>query len=212
MRITGLVRTAKVFGPNVELRRTIGSRLGEAAIHVSDEFVNRGNQRVPLSWLLHINVGYPLLEPEASTYCFRGKLSPLEGSKDWYRADNDFRAAPQPMESHRGAGEFCTYIDPQFDAEGNALAGVVNRQRGVGLKIEFNRRDYPRLVNWQHWGPGGSYAGALEPTNAGVEGRPTDMQRGWQQYLDAGESRTLRCKISATDEAAELQRLLDLNT
>jgi hypothetical protein len=66
-------------------------------------------------------------------------------------------------------------------------------------------------VNWQHWGPAGSYAGALEPTNCGVEGRPVDVARGWQLYLEAGESRTFRCKLTATNKPADLQRLLELN-
>jgi hypothetical protein len=91
------------------------------------------------------------------------------------------------------------------------LAGVVNHKRGFGLKIEYSRRDYQRLVNWQHWGPGGSYMGALEPTNAGVEGRPKDAARGWLQFLEPGESRILECRISATNDAAELKRLLELN-
>src|SRR6476646_5695603 len=58
--VTGLLRTARVFGPNVELRRTISSRLGVPAISITDEFTNRDNQRVPLAWLLHIKFGYQL--------------------------------------------------------------------------------------------------------------------------------------------------------
>jgi Domain of unknown function (DUF4432) len=210
MSITGLVRTARVFGPNVELRRTITSTLGTPSIHVSDQFTNRDDQRVPLAWLLHINFGYPLLEPEASTYCYRGPVTALRG-EEWFRDGVNYKAAPAPMESHRAAGEFCAYVDPPADAAGNVLAGLVNQKRGFGVKIEYSRRDFQRLVNWQHWGPGGSYMGALEPTNAGVEGRPKDAARGWLQYLEPGESRTLECKISATHDAVELQRLLDLN-
>ncbi len=212
MRITGIVRTARVFGPNVELRRTISSRLGVPAIEIHDHFTNRGNERVPLAWLLHINFGYPLLEPLASTYCFRGAVSPLAGSERWYRAGADYKSAPRPLEEHRGAGEFCAYIDPVADSSGKVTAGVVNRQRRMAVRIEFSQHDYARLVNWQHWGPRGSYAGALEPTNAGVEGRPIDASRGWLAHLEAGESRSLRCTISATSDESDIQRLLELNT
>jgi hypothetical protein len=187
------------------------------AIHISDEFTNRDNQRVPLAWLLHINFGFPLLEPEASTYCYRGTVTAIRGD-DWFRPGVDYKVAPPPMEVHRGPGEFCAYVDPEVSAKPQSgagddliVSGVVNRRRGFGVKIEHSRRDYQRLVNWQHWGPSGSYMGALEPTNAGVEGRPKDAQRGWLQYLEPGESRTLRCSITATSDQAELQRLLDLN-
>ena len=46
MNITGVVRTARVFGPNVELRRTISSTLGVPSIRIYDQFLNRGNQPV----------------------------------------------------------------------------------------------------------------------------------------------------------------------
>jgi hypothetical protein len=244
MSITAIVRTARVFGPNIELRRTISSRLGEAAIRISDQFTNRDNLPTPLAWLLHINFGYPLLEPETSTYCYRGTVKagtvkPVRG-EEWFREGFDYKAAPEPMDSHRGPGEFCAYVEPAGSTGGASgtqarvgeslrdsdaslgetglrgaddlvVSGVVNRKRGFGVKIEHTRGDYPRLVNWQHWGPSGWYMGALEPTNAGVEGRPRDVERGWLQYLEPGESRTLRCTITATSNAAELKQLLDLN-
>jgi len=210
MRITGIVRTARVFGPNLELRRTISSRLGVPAISIADEFTNRDNQRVPLAWLLHINFGYPLLEPRASTYCYCGAVTAVRG-EEWFREGCDYKSAPEPMDSHRGGGEFCGYVDPKADADGRIVSGIVNRKRGFGVRIEHTTADYPRFVNWQHWGPGGSYMGAIEPTNAGVEGRPKDAQRGWLQFLEPGETRTLRCAITATNEETELRRLLELN-
>ena len=54
MSISGRVRTARVFGPNVELRRTIRSTLGQPALTIDDEFVNLGNETVEHAWLLHI--------------------------------------------------------------------------------------------------------------------------------------------------------------
>jgi len=211
MSITGLVRTARVFGPNVELRRTISSTLGIPAIRIHDRFVNCGNQPVPHCWLLHINFGYPLLEPEASTYCYRGKLTYRGDSVEWFSKRKDFRAAPKPQEAHRGTGEVFTYIDPDTDNKDMVLAGVVNRKRGFGVKIEFPKKQYPRLGNWQHWGPCGSYTGALEPMTAGVEGRPTDRQRGWLRTLEPGETLDLTCTITATAEKPELQKLVSLN-
>ena len=89
------------------------------------------------------------------------------------------RRAPAPQNAHRGVGEDCTYVEPVADRNGMATVGVVNEKRRFGVKIEYSTKQFPRLVNWQHWGPGGSYVGALEPVNGGVEGRPTDRERGW---------------------------------
>ncbi len=211
MKITGLIRTARVFNPNIELRRTISSTLGESAIHVHDRFVNRGNQPVPFAWLLHINFGYPLLEPEASVYCYEGKLSPIgEKAAAWFRKGNDFRTAPRPLDSHRGNGEYCTYIDAKADSRSRVTVGVVNKKRGFAVKLEYSKKQFPRLINWQHWGPDGSYTGALEPSVEGVEGRPKDRQRGWHRDLQPGQSSEHRCTITATCDQREIERLLKM--
>ena len=42
MSITGIVREAKLFEPNIELRRTIRSELGIPAIEIEYTFINRG--------------------------------------------------------------------------------------------------------------------------------------------------------------------------
>lgn len=210
MSITGLVRTARVFNPSVELRRTISSTLGEPAIRVTDVFINRGNQPIEHQWLLHVNFGYPLLEPGASTYCYKGKLTPRADSVEWFTKRKDFRAAPPPLDEHRGGGEVFTYIEPAAGSDGQVLCGVVNRKRGFGVRLEFSKRDYARLGNWQHWGPG-EYTGALEPMTGGVEGRPKDRERGWVITLQPGETIEHRVTLTATNDSAELQRLLKLN-
>ena len=88
---------------------------------------------------------------------------------------------------------------------------MVNRKRGIAVKVEYPKKDYLRLGNWQHWGPGGSYTGALEPMTAGVEGRPIDHERGWLRSLEPGHSIRLNCTITATNDQREINRLLKLN-
>jgi hypothetical protein len=211
MSITGVVRTARVFGPNLQLRRTISSQLGEPTIYVRDAFRNIGNQSTPLAWLLHINVGYPLVEPRKSVFCYRGTVTPLAGSEEWYQSAATYKLAAPPLNTHRGAGEFCAYVNAEAAGDGVVTCGVVNTARELALRIRYPLDNFPRLVNWQHWGPNGSYAAALEPTNAGVEGRPTDAQRGWLQYLEPGEERTFACELTATCRRGDLEELLELN-
>jgi hypothetical protein len=211
MRLVGTMRTTRIFNPNVELRRTISSTLGESAIHIHDSFINRGNQPVPHAWLLHINFGYPLLEPKESVYCYQGKLSPIgEQAAQWFSENNDFRTAPNPLKAHCGRGEYVSYVDAKADNQGNVLAGVVNQKRNMAVMIEYPKKEFPRLVNWQHWGPNGSYTGALEPSVGGVEGRPVDRERGWYKELQPGESTEYHCTITATNRQKDMDRLLKL--
>lgn len=210
MSITGVVRSARVFGPNVELRRTIASTLGQPAIRVTDEFVNRGNLAVEHEWLLHINFGYPLLAPGESTYCYKGKILPRPDSVEWFKK-KDYRSAVPPMKAHRGDPGIFGYIDCPTDAKGMVTSGIVNTKRGFGVRVEFPKAEYPRLGNWQHWGPDGEYVGALEPMTGGVEGLPLDRKRGWLLTMKPGETRSYHCTITATDDKAEIDKLLKLN-
>ncbi len=209
MSITGVVRAAKVFNPNVELRRTIHSTLGEPWLEIHDRFTNCGNETVPHGWLLHINFGFPLLEPEVSTYCYEGQITPRSDSVEWYSRP-DFRRAVEPTSQHKGAGEDCTYIKPKTDRNGKAVVGVVNEKRRFGVRIEYNTKEFPQLINWQHWGPNGSYVGALEPANGGVEGRDVDRRRGWLDQLKPGETRDYTCRITAVDSDKDLKTLLKM--
>lgn len=211
MSITGVVRTARVFDPNVELRRTIRGTLGQPVIRIHDEFFNRGNTRVPHAWLLHINFGYPLLEPGATTYCYGGRVTPRPDSVAWFTDRKDFRAAPAPQDTHRGTGEVFAYVDPTTGGGGRVLCGVVNQKRRFGVKVEYAKAQFPRLGNWQHWGPHGSYTGALEPMTGGVEGRHVDRKNKWLRFLDPGKTAEYVCTITATNEPADLKQLLALN-
>lgn len=212
MSITGIVRTARLFGPEVELRRTISSRLGVPAIQVRDEFLNRGNTRVPHAWLLHMNFGYPLLEPGASTFCYRGRITPMgPSSEQWFSAGRGFREVPPPQAEHRGSGEVVAYIDAETHGDDRVVCGVVNRKRQIGVRIEYAKRDFPLLGNWQHWGPNGSYVAALEPMNGTVDGRDKDRARGLLRFLDAGGTMVYQYSITATNDPAEIEKLLAIN-
>src|SRR5206468_8163158 len=69
MTIVGSVKYGAFYGPCVELRRTIRSTLGRNVIEITDEFFNAGNRDVPHAWLLHVNLGYPLLDRGAE-FCY----------------------------------------------------------------------------------------------------------------------------------------------
>ena len=212
MSITGLIRTARVFGPEIELRRTISSTLGDPAIRIRDEFTNRGNTPTPHAWMLHMNFGYPLTEPGASTFCWRGSLKPMTpASAEWYVPGRDYRSVPAPQEAHRGTGEVVAYIDPPADGQGQVTCGIVNTRRGFGVRLEYDKRQFPRLGNWQHWGPGGSFVGALEPMNGTVDGRDKDRAAGLMDSLAPGQHKLYEYVLTVLSDPRDLAALQALN-
>ena len=207
MSISGTVRTARVFGPNIELRRTISSELGQPIIKINDTFRNRGNQRVPHSWLLHINFGYPLLDVGAELL-WSGTVRPAAGCESFFKTPNKFKTVPEPLAAHKGFGEAAGFITPKSNRNKMASAAVVNTKLGLAAEIRWNTREFPEMVNWQHWGPRGEYVAALEPKNGPMkEGPNFKLRRTAGQWLRPGEKKSYEVTITVHDKPSAVPAL-----
>ncbi|MCU0341891.1 MAG: aldose 1-epimerase family protein, partial [Spirosomaceae bacterium] len=162
MSITGVMKETTVFGPCLELRRTISSRLGEATLKIKDEVTNRGNLPVPLMLLYHINFGWPLVD-EGTKILWEGDWQPRspENAKI-FTENNDFKTCPAPLDDHSGTGEEVAFINPKADESGRCMCGIQNNDLGLTVKIFFQKDQLPHLTNWQHWGKN-EYVMGLEP-------------------------------------------------
>ncbi|MDQ3439661.1 MAG: aldose 1-epimerase family protein [Planctomycetota bacterium] len=211
MSITGVVRYGGLYGPNVELRRTISSQLGANWIDVSDEFFNAGNTDVPHAWLLHINFGYPLVD-EGSELCYdASKVEPLPGAEERFGDAAKAKRIPAPLETHRGPTSAVAYLFPKpTDAAGNATVGLVNAKLGLAVAIHYNTKQFSRCGNWQHFGPH-EYVTALEPMNGTVEGRDKDRASGTLDFIKAGERKGYRYRIEVITDKPGLDALRKLN-
>ena len=211
MSITGSVKYGAFYGPCVELRRTLTSTLGGNVISIADEFYNAGNQDVPHAWLLHINLGYPLIDAGAE-FCYEAsKVDPIdsEPSRKHFRAAVNFKRIPGPLEAHRGSDSVVAYLYPK-PKNGIATVGVINRKLGIGVAIHYNPKQFPRCGNWQHFGPR-EYVTALEPMNGGVEGRDKDRANGWLDTLKPNARKTYQYQIEVLSDRAGLDNLRQLN-
>lgn len=213
MSVTGVVRYGSLFGPLLELRRTIRSTLGSNAIDFTDEFFNPGNTDAPHAWLLHINFGYPLVD-EGAELCYDSpKVEPQEVPENVsrFRKGIDPKRVPGPLDSHRGFNESVAYLYPRaMDRSGRTRVGIVNRRLGIGVAIRYSTREFPRCVNWQHWGPG-EYVTALEPANGTVRGRWVDRQEGLLDTIPAGGRKSYRYTIEAVTQKGAIDSLRTLN-
>lgn len=217
MSVTGVLRYGRLFAMNVTLRRTIRSALGSNSIEFVDEFTNAGNQSVPHAWLLHINMGYPLVDGGAE-FCYDAKVVPLNNpvaQKCFLKAASGkgvptYKRVPDPLDLHRGSVEAVAYLYPKAQRDGRATVGLVNRKLGIGLAIDYNTREFGRCVNWQHWGPG-EYVTALEPSNGSVEGRAKDRAERNLDSIEPGGKKAYRYTLRVLSERSELEELRQLN-
>jgi hypothetical protein len=190
MSITGIIRETRIFGPNLELRRTISGTLGEATIKIHDEVLNRGNTAAPHMLLYHFNFGWPLVD-EGTEIVWQGKWQSRDGNPNnpIFREGNDFRTCPAPMDEHSGGGEEAAFIDIDADADGICHCGLRNAGLGLEVSLTFQKSQLPWLINWQHWGKG-EYVTGIEPGTNPPIGQAKAREQNTLIELAPGERRT----------------------
>jgi hypothetical protein len=193
--ITGVMRETKIFGPSLELRRTISGTLGQPYLIIHDEVTNKGNVAVPHMILYHINFGWPLAD-EGAKLVWKGKmqLPDREGDDKIFNDNYDFRTCPPPLDIHLSTGEAVVFIDAEANESGECVAGIFNEAIQLGVKISFNKKQLPWLTNWQHWGYG-EYVTGIEPGTHPPIGQAKARRDGILISLEPGEKRKYDVKI-----------------
>jgi hypothetical protein len=193
MLLSMVIRDARMFGPHFEVRRQIQCALGAPEIVLHDHVINRGNTRVAHNWLYHVNVGWPLLAP-GSRFIYAGGLDASWNLPDKLtaKAIDRLKTATPPLPDHVGPGERGVIVQTRSDRDGRSHCGVINRVLGLGLELEYDTAMLPRMANWQHFGPGGSYVAGIEPFYGSLMGKARDANPLAPQWLDPGQSRHYR--------------------
>lgn len=200
MLLSMVTRDSRVFGPTLEVRRQIQCRLGEPQIVIFDQVTNRGDETVDHNWLYHVNLGYPLLDKGAQ-FIYRGK------AEYWQRPDQPdkqptaaalkrLKRVTDPLPEHTGMGERGLLVEAKPDRQGIVHAGIINRPRKLALELTYQGDQLPRLANWQHYGPRGSYVAGVEPFNGSLMGLANDAHPRAKVTLEPGQS--IRYQLTLT--------------
>lgn len=208
MSITGKIKQTQVFGPQLELKRTISGTIGQASIRIHDEVINRGNMPAPHMILYHFNLGWPLVD-EGADIIWHGAWRPRDGALDSkiFRKGNNFRKCPAPLEEHSGGGEEAAFIDPTPDRSGHYTCGLHNPHLGIAVALKFSKEQLPSLTNWQHWGKG-EYVTGLEPGTNPPIGQAKAREQNELIQLEVGESRTYDLEMEVLNDEARINEFL----
>ncbi|MEJ1237526.1 aldose 1-epimerase family protein [Chryseolinea sp. T2] len=207
MSITAKIKQTQVFGPSLELKRTISGTLGQPLIRIHDEVYNSGNTAQPHMLLYHFNFGWPLVD-EGTTLHWKGKWS--SGSADnpsrIFKEGNNFRTAPAPLESHNGTGEEVAVIDPPAGDDGLCFCGLYNAKLRVAVSLKFKKDQLPWLTNWQHWGQG-EYVTGLEPGTHPPIGQARARKENQLIFLQPGASRSYNLELEVLTSENSINEL-----
>ncbi|MDH4092383.1 MAG: aldose 1-epimerase family protein [Cyclobacteriaceae bacterium] len=211
MHITGRVMQTTVFGPSLELKRTISATLGNPAIRIHDEITNRANTPTPHMILYHLNFGWPLVD-QGTDILWQGAWKSSKGIADKiFREGNNFRKCPPPLDNHNGTGEEVAFIDATPDPAGDCVCGLHNSRLGIAVAIRFKKEQLPWLTNWQHWGKG-EYVTGLEPGTNPPIGQAKARKENSLIHLAPGECLSYDLEIEVLQDEAGIHRLLHSTT
>ena len=209
MSITGVTRETTVFGPSLEIKRTISSKLGQAKITILDEVRNTGNEAVPHMILYHCNFGWPLVD-KGTRILWSGdwKSRGTELDNKIFNEGFDFRKCPAPQPDHSGTGEACAFIKVKADAKGISTCALHNPKLKLAFLIRFKKNELPWLTNWQHWGKG-EYVTAFEPGTNPPIGQKKAREKGELNFIKPGETRSYRIEMEIMEEDQNIREKLD---
>jgi len=200
MSITGLIKQARLFGPNYLMRRTISARIGEPTIRIKDVITNRHTLPQPHMFIYHCNFGWPLAD-EGADIVWKGKCKSrgLDMDNELFNKKHDYKKCCDSLESHRG-GEACGFIDVEPNGRGVCTVGLANRKLGLAVKMTYPKKNLPWLCNWQHWGFG-DYVTGIEPGTNPPIGQNAARKKKQLVMLEPGQSRTYQLDLTVlTDE------------
>ncbi len=206
--ITGLVKETRLFGPCLELRRTISGTIGVPWILIEDQVANVGTSPAPHMILYHCNFGYPLVDNEVDIV-YKGlcKSRGMPMDDAIFNDKSNYRKCRKPLEQHRGGQEACGFIDASTGRNGMVTAGLVNRRLGLAIVLAYYKRQLPCLANWQHFGMG-DYVCALEPGTNFPIGQGVARQQKKLITLAPGQSRQYTLHLALMTDKNEIAGFL----
>jgi hypothetical protein len=208
MSLTATIRQSRVFGPALELKRTIAGTLGQPVIRIRDRVTNCGNTPVPHMVLYHCNFGSPLVD-EGADIVYRGRCQSrgLKMDDAVFNEKHNYRKCQGVLESHRGTGEACGFIDATEDADGLCTVGLANEKLTLALVMKYRKQQLPHLANWQHWGRG-EYVCALEPGTNNPIGQGKAKEQNELIMLEPGHSRDYELTFEILTDSSAIQQFI----
>ncbi|MDI6784292.1 MAG: aldose 1-epimerase family protein [bacterium] len=199
MSVSGQMRETMVFGPNLLLSREISAKLGENRLIIHDIIENQGYEKTPVMILYHCNFGFPLLDEHAELISPSKKVTPRDAEAE--QGKENYNKFQPPTKGYR---EKCYSHELQADKGGFVNIALVNKNRGLGIYMKYQKKHLPRFTQWKMLGQG-IYVCGLEPGNCGVLGRAKEREQGTLQFLKPGETKEIELEIGVLANQKEIE-------
>jgi hypothetical protein len=204
LEVSGVVREARLFGPGLEMHRTIRTWSSSAGFTLRDRIVNAGARPAPLMLLYHINTGFPLLDEKAELVVPSLEAIPRDaeaekGKEKWAELHAPVAGYAEKVYFHR----------TKPGADGVVTCALINPRLGrggIGLRLRYLAKELPHLTQWKMLGDR-EYVLGIEPGNCKPIGRKAARAAGELVELDVGEEIEAGFEAEVVEGEAALDQL-----
>ena len=194
MGVKGTMKEGLFYRENLEMNRTLSSRLGENTITIHDVVTNHGFDRVPIMLLYHMNFGFPMIDKDTVLELDALGHKPGGGTTESDIAEYDRMDVP---EIHRASKVFHHDLKP--DENGYIQCKLINKALGLGIRIQWKKCELGNFTEWKNLAAG-DYVVGLEPCNNFGLGVLDEEKNGTLEFIEPGETREFHVEFSVFEE------------
>jgi len=195
--ITGTVQDGTLAGYRLQLRRKLFFPAQGKEIVIEDTVTNREPQPMEYALLYHVNLGYPLLTPDARVV--KGAGAGYDTQTGGQLPEN-WAQCWEP-EDHKDEDLFCH--QNTADADGYGYTALINDQLGLGCYIKYGLDTLPLLLHWRNM-CSHDYVIGLEPSNNHNKGRDAERENGTLPVIGGYETVKFRVTVGVLDGKEEI--------
>ncbi len=199
---TAEMREASLFGPNLLLRRSIYTRLGQSRLWIKDVVENQGFDPAPLMFLYQCNIGFPVVSAGAELRAVINHVEPRD--KEAEPHIDSFEQVEAPAHPY---AEQLFFVDHDPDARGMVNVALVNPHHhdgnGLGVYLSYPKAELPYYTHWKMLDKGVNIIG-MAPGNCLPEGRSSARHNDRLKIIAPGESVTFHLELGVLGNQQDL--------
>lgn len=199
--LTGLVDESRFHFQKLRLASTVTLRPDDPAITIQDRVTNLSGDAAEMQLLYHVNLGPPILEPNAQVVLPAATVAPRDAVAA-AAIDTWDTYAPEQA----GFAEQVAFMQLRADPQDATRALLRNASGRLGISLIFNINQLPCFTLWKNTpSEVDGYVTGLEPGTNFPNTRTFETAEGRTVRLEPGESATFDIRIEIHANAAEVQ-------
>lgn len=203
VELNATVHDGEIFDDKLKLDRKIKCYYKSNKITIDDCVTNESFNDAIHNILYHMNMGYPLLNPESKMYLDSEQVIPrTQRSKDLI---DIYKVIEEPQAEYE---EACYYHQLHKNKANKAVFGVFNPKLKMGVAITIDCENLDHFVEWKSMRKR-DYVLGLEPCTNLIDGLEDLNNKNLLKYLKPGEKVDYHLEVQIIDDYKEYELIFN---